>query len=90
MGKTNISDMTFGERLQHYATAKRITVGTIHQIINGEFKRFYVGKLRGRIVSRPGDNQYKFESEEEAYLAASAFRQDAKKLLADTMAALSI
>ena len=90
MAKAKVSDMTFGERLAYYATAKRITVGTIHQFIDGNFTRFFVGKLRGRIVSRPEDGQYKFADKESAYLAADAFRADAKKLLAETQAALSI
>lgn len=90
MAKVKVNEMTFGERLAYYASAKRITVGTIHQLIDGEFKRFYVGKLRGRIVSRIGDGQYKFEDRESAYLCASGFRDHSKGLLAETQAALSI
>ena len=90
MGKVKVSDMTFGERLQYYATAKRVTVGTIHQLIDGDFKRFFVGKLRGRIVSRIGDGQYKFDTAEDAKLCAIGFREHSQKLIAETMQALSI
>lgn len=90
MAKARIDEMTFGERLQYYATAKRITVGTIHQFIDGDFKRFFVGKLRGRIVSRIGDGQYKFDNKDDAYECAAGFRDNSKKLLAETMQALSI
>lgn len=81
MDNKKVADMNLGERLQYYATAKRVTVGTIHQLIDGDFKRFYVGKLRGRIVSRIGDGQYKFDTAEDAKLCAIGFRDHSKKLL---------
>lgn len=75
-------NMTYEEKLEYYATAKRITVGTISQLIDGKFKKFFVGKLHGKIVSRVGDDQYKFEKVGEALACARGFRDHCKELLA--------
>lgn len=78
--KKALKDMTYNERVLFYAQAPRATVGTITQIVDGDFKKFFVGKLRGRIVSRIGDDQYKFESELEAKSCAIGFRDHSRKL----------
>lgn len=53
---------TYHKTLIFYATAPRAYVGTIGQLDTSErtIRTWYVGKLRGKIVSRPGDNEYKF------------------------------
>ena len=85
-----VADMNFGERVQFYAEAKRATVGTITQIVDGDFKKFFVGKLRGRIVSRIGDGQYKFGTKAEAKSCAIGFRDHSRNLLTETKASLSV
>lgn len=62
------------DKVIHYATAKRITTGRISQIVDGDFKSYWVGKLRGMIVSR-SDGEYRFDTESDAYAAAHEFRE---------------
>ncbi|ABL01315.1 hypothetical protein Ppro_3724 (plasmid) [Pelobacter propionicus DSM 2379] len=68
----------YQKKLIFYATAKRITVGTITQIEDGNFVTSFVGKLRGKIVSRPEDGAYKFSTQTEARECAHSFRQKAQ------------
>ena len=75
--------MTNEEKTVFYATAPRAYAGTISQIIDGNFVTYWVGKLRGKIVSLPG-GQYKFDTKQEAIECAKSFRKscidDAKRL----------
>jgi len=66
--------VTKEEKIKHYATAKRATAGTISQLIDGNFKTYWVGKLRGMVVSYAGKN-YKFDTKEKALECARSFRQ---------------
>lgn len=77
----NISEMSYKEKLVFYATAKRASVGTISQIVDGDFRKFFVGKLNGRIVSRHPDNEYRFETAKEALEAARSFRGNCQNQL---------
>lgn len=56
--------MTRDERFVHMATANRVTVGTITQLVDGKLKTSFVAKVRGVIVSDNGE--WKFETPEEA------------------------
>ena len=66
--------MNYQEKLQHYASAKRITVQVIHQFEGGDFVRYFCGKLRGKIVST--NNGYKFKTKQDAWQNAFNFRAD--------------
>lgn len=72
--------ITRKENLEHYANAKRITTGIIHQIVDGSLVPFYVGKLRGTIVGSA--TKYKFKTKEEAYQCAYEFRESCREELA--------
>jgi len=78
--RTKLKDLTYNDRVLFFARARRTTVGTITQIIDGNFKNFFVGKLRGLIVSRIGDDQYKFDSKAEAKACAIGFREYSREL----------
>lgn len=67
------------ENLEHYATAKRITTGVIHQFVDENLVRFHVGKLRGKIVGSA--TKYKFATKEEAYQCAYDFRESCREEL---------
>jgi len=71
------------EKIKHYATAPRATAVTISRIVDGNLKSYWVGKLRGVIVSFAG-NEYKFNTKKEALNCAREFRsaciKRAKKL----------
>lgn len=69
--------MTREEKVEYYATAKRITTGAIHQLVDGELTRFHVGKLRGNIVG--SETSYRFKTKEEAYQCAYDFRESCRK-----------
>ncbi len=81
--KKALKDMDYNERVLFFAQAPKATVGTITQIVDGDFKKYFVGKLRGQIVSRIGDGQYKFDSETEAKSCAVGFRDHSRKLAAE-------
>ena len=63
----------YQERLNYFATAKRIDTQVISQYIDGDFINFYVGKLRGKIVG--GKDTYKFKEKADAISNARNFRQ---------------
>ena len=46
-----LENMTYHEKLVFYANAPRLSIGTIGNIENGNFVNYFVGKLRGKIVS---------------------------------------
>lgn len=71
--------MTLEEKVEYYATAKRITTGVIQQFVNGELTRFHVGKLRGKIVG--SETNYKFKTKGEAYQCAYDFRESCRREL---------
>jgi len=50
-----LSSMTYDEKLKWFASADRVTIGTITQVFEKDLKRFYVAKIRGIIVS-DGEN----------------------------------
>lgn len=66
--------MTRNENIVFYATAKRASAGEIHQIVDGCFKRFWIGRLRGMFVG-PTGGKWKFDTREEAVDCARRFRQ---------------
>lgn len=74
---TQLDAMTQGERTEYWATAKRATAGTIGQLEHKNFHTYWVGKLRGMIVSRP-DGRWKFDTKPEALDAARQFRDMAR------------
>lgn len=75
----NTKGMTYNQKLEFYASAKRITTQVIQQFVDGELVKFHVGKLRGNIV---GDkDSYKFKTKEEAYSCALEFRESCKREL---------
>ena len=80
MKRVTTAGMTYEEKLVFYATAKRATVGTIHQLVDRDFKRYFVGKLRGKIVSRIGDGQFKFDNPADAIDCAKGFRDNSRQL----------
>lgn len=60
----------------------RTTVGQI-SIYNGmNFVDFFVGKLRGQIVSCPENNNFKWLTRQAAWNCAVRFRDHARKLAA--------
>lgn len=65
--------MTKKEKIKLYASAPRAYAGTISQIVDGDFVTYWVGKLRGRIVSLAG-GEYKFGTKNEAIDCARRFR----------------
>lgn len=69
--------MTYHEKLVFYATAKRARVGTIGKIEDGNFVDYFVGKLRGKIVSKD-DRTYKFVSKTDALNCARDFRKNCR------------
>ena len=42
------------ERLRYYATAPRASAKKIHQIVDGDFKPFWLAMLRGKAVTLVG------------------------------------
>ncbi len=65
--------MTKEEKIAFYATARRAYAGTINQIVDGDVVTYWVGKLRGNIVSF--EDEYKFITQEEAVECARKFRK---------------
>lgn len=74
---TQLDAMTQHERAEYWATAKRATAGTIGQLEHKNFRTYWVGKLRGMIVTRP-DGTWKFDTKPEAIDAARQFRDMAR------------
>ncbi|WP_019584423.1 hypothetical protein [Thioalkalivibrio sp. ALE16] len=64
-------------KLMHYATAPRAYAGTISVIEDGDFRRYWVPKLRGKIVCLDR-NRFKFDRKESALEEARAFRENAR------------
>ena len=60
------------DKVSYYARARKVAVGRITQLVGGNFRSYWVGKLRGMIVSRD-DGEYRFETEEDARAAAEQF-----------------
>tara|TARA_R110000796_G_scaffold77896_1_gene174078 strand:- start:99 stop:329 length:231 start_codon:yes stop_codon:yes gene_type:complete len=63
-------DMTFDEKLVHYATAPRVSAGKITDMY---FVTMWAGKVRGKFVSM--DGQFKFTNKDCALALARAYRQ---------------
>lgn len=78
MKKTNINELAYEDKVLFFAMAKRATVGQIGQIVDGNIVNFYVGKLRGMIVTGT-DGQYKFGQREDAMACAKEFRSMARE-----------
>ena len=70
--------MSKEEKIRFYATAPRATVGTISQIVDRDFRTYFVGKLRGRIVSG-ADGEYRHSTKEAALECARWFRRMARE-----------
>ena len=68
-------NMTYDEKLIHYATAPRATAGEITSMVNGRFVTKWAGRLRGTFVSMSGE--WKFTNKEDALALARRYRQDA-------------
>lgn len=71
------SSMTFHEKLKFYATG-RPTVGTLSQIVDGEFVDYFVGKVRSIIVTNK-NGEYKFNDTKSALQCAIEFRNNCRK-----------
>lgn len=75
------------EKLRYYAGGN-VTVGTISQVEGKATRRYYVGKVRGRIVSskmtdgKKTVDVFKFETPDEARSHAWAWRESHRKELA--------
>jgi hypothetical protein len=63
-------DMTYEEKLVHYATAPRVSAG---KITDKYFVTMWAGKLRGKFVSI--DGKFKFTNKDHALALARAYRQ---------------
>lgn len=59
----SFNEMTMLERANFLTTGK-LTIGTIHQFIDGKFVTFYVARCRGFILSM--NDSWKFDSPKEA------------------------
>jgi hypothetical protein len=81
MRKLNLDEMTKEERAQYFATGK-VTIGTITQLLDKSLSTSFVGKLRGRIVSDPKSDVYKWDNKDDARKAAEAFREFCRKATA--------
>lgn len=79
MKKSKLDNLSYNEKVLYFAGAKRATVGTISQIVDRNIVSFFVGKLRGMIVST-SDGQYKFTTKEEAISCAREFRSWSNKI----------
>lgn len=84
--RTNLaSDATKAERVKFFATAPRASAGKIRQLEDGEFRTYWVGKLRGHIVSDPDtEMRYRFGSKDDALDCARRFREHARKEMEKT------
>jgi|GEM_PF-2123462 len=80
MNAAALNRMTQHERITYWATAKRAYAGTISQLENKDFRKYWVGKLRGTIVTRT-DGVWKFDTKAEAIDAAKQFRDLARSKL---------
>jgi len=63
--------MTYEERTKWFAGGN-VTIGTLSQVVEGELKSFFVGKVRGTII--PHGGKFMFDTEAEARSVAVAFR----------------
>jgi len=69
---SKFDSMTKEQKLEYMATARRVTVGTITQMIDTTpgraiFKKSYVPKIRGLFVGK--HNDYKFDTVTQAHAA---------------------
>jgi len=69
-------ELTYEQKLIHYATAPRASAGIICQIENGDTVNHWCGKLRGKFV-QTGPN-WKKASKQKALESAHLFREDCR------------
>jgi len=72
------------EKVKWYATGY-VTTGTVSQVEEKNIVRYFVGKVRGRIVGTKlenGETIWRFTSEDEARRHAWAWRECQRKRLA--------
>ena len=84
LAKDILEDKSKKERAKFYAEAPRATAGRISQIEGGKFVDFWVGKLRGRVVSM--NDGWRWATKDEALDCARRFRENAKKVYAELSA----
>lgn len=70
------------QKLRFYATAPKASARKIHQIVDGDFKSFWLATLRGKAVTLVG-GQHKLNSREQAVEHARQFREACRKDLAE-------
>ena len=70
------------QKLRFYATAPRVGARKIHQIVDGDFKPFWLATLRGKAVTLVG-GKHKLNSREQAIEHARQFREACRKDLAE-------
>lgn len=69
------------EKLRFYAETPRASARKIHQIVEGDFKAFWLAQLRGKAVALK-QGQHKFEQRDEAVQHAKDFRESCRRELA--------
>ncbi|ADC73096.1 conserved hypothetical protein (plasmid) [Thioalkalivibrio sp. K90mix] len=65
-------------KLVYYAMAPRAYAGTISVIEDGDFRSYWVPKLRGKIVCLDR-NRFKFDQKQAALEEARAFRESCRQ-----------
>jgi hypothetical protein len=69
-------ELTYDQKLIHYATASRASAGIISQIQNGDFVNYWCGKLRGKFV-QVGPS-WKAATRQQAIESARQFREQCR------------
>ncbi|WP_207864967.1 hypothetical protein [Pseudomonas sp. 58(2021)] len=69
-------ELTYDQKLVHYATAPKATAGPIRQIENRKIVIYWCGKLRGEFV-KSGAN-WKASTKQEAIESARQFREQCR------------
>lgn len=71
--------MSYQEKLKFYAEAKRSDAVKLHRVVNGDFVPYWVGTLRGKLVTL--DSTIKHHDRESAVNDARAFRESCRREL---------
>ncbi|MCU7217578.1 hypothetical protein [Pseudomonas sp. VE 196-7] len=69
-------ELSYDQKLIHYATAPKATAGPIRQIEGRRIVTYWCGKLRGDFVKSGAD--WKASTKEEAIESARRFREQCK------------
>ena len=71
-----MAELTYDQKLIHYATAPKASAGIISQIENGDFVNYWCGKLRGKFV-QVGPT-WKAANKQQALDSARLFREQCR------------